>query len=166
MHDAIILDDVRDLAFFSENQEKLQAKYNAIIEFGTTPSDEYAYHHYVFRVPIALTINRDAKNRGWLELGKHDWLGNERNRVILELKEAPFGASSASTSSAAACSSFPALPPPVPPASASAPGANEESPQASNPAFVRQLQALAALKREGALTAGEFEVAKKRVLGL
>jgi len=98
--------------------------------------------------------------------GEADWLGNERNRVIVELKEAPFGASSASTSSAAACSAFPALPPPVPPASASAPGANEESPQASNPAFVRQLQALAALKREGALTAGEFEAAKKMVLGL
>ena len=43
---------------------------------------------------------------------------------------------------------------------------SEESPQASNQVFVRQLQALAALKREGALTAGEFEVAKKRVLGL
>ena len=70
MHDAIILDDVRDLAFLSENQEKLQAKYNAIIEFGTTPSDEYAYHHYLFRVPIAVTISRDAKNREWLEPGK------------------------------------------------------------------------------------------------
>ena len=67
MHDAIILDDVRDLAFLSENQEKLQAKYNAIIELGTTPSDEYAYHNYLFRVPIA---DRDAKSREWLEPGK------------------------------------------------------------------------------------------------
>ena len=63
-------------------------------------------------------------------------------------------------------SALPALPPPVPPASASVPGASEESPQASNQVFVRQLQALAALKREGALTAGEFEVVKKRVVGL
>ena len=55
--------------------------------------------------------------------------------------------------------------PPVPPASAPAPGA-EESQQASDTALVRQLQALAALKREGALTAEEFEAAKKRVLGL
>ena len=77
----------------------------------------------------------------------------------------PYGASSASSSSAAACSAFPALLPPVPPASAPAPGA-EESQQASNPALMRQLQALAALKREGALTAEEFEAAKKTVLGL
>ena len=137
MHDAIILDDVRDLAFLSESQEKLQAKYNAITEFGTTPSDEYAYHHYLFRVPIVVTINRDTKNREWLEPGKHDWLGNERDRVVVELKEVPFGASSASSSSAAACSAFPVLLPPVPPASAPAPGADEESQQASNPALVR-----------------------------
>ena len=69
MHDAIILDDVRDLAFLSENQEKLQAKYNAIIEFGTTPTDGYAYHHYLFRVPT-VAINRDTKSREWLEPGK------------------------------------------------------------------------------------------------
>ena len=101
---------------------------------------------------------------GWL--GNHDWLGSDHNRVVVELKEVPFGASSASSSSAAACSAFPALLPPVPPASAPAPGAAEESQRAGNPAVVRQLQALAALRREGALTAAEFEVAKQRVLGL
>jgi hypothetical protein len=165
VHDAMVLDDVRDLAFLSENQEKLQAKYNAIIEFGTTPSEEYAYHHYFFQVPIAATISRDTKNREWLEPGDHDWLWNERNRVVVELKEAPYGASSASSSSAAACSAFPALLPPAPPASTPAPGA-EESQQSDNPALMRRLQALAALKRGGALTAGEFEAAKKRVLWL
>ena len=73
-------------ALLSESQEKLQAKYNAIAEYGTTPSDEYAYHHYLFRVPTAVTINRDTKNRKWLEPGNHDWLGNDRNRVVVELK--------------------------------------------------------------------------------
>ena len=128
---------MRDLAFLSENQEKLQTKYNAIIELGTTPSDEYAYHHYLFRAPMAAPVNRDTKNREWLEQGKHDWLGNERDRVIVELKEVPFGACSTSSSSAAACSAFPVLLSPVPPASAPAPGADEESQQASNPALVR-----------------------------
>ena len=96
----------------------------------------------------------------------HDWLGNDRNRVVVELKEALFGGSSASSSSAAACSAFPVLLPPVPPVSAPLPGAAGESQQASNPAVVRQLQALAALKQEGALTAEEFKAAQKRVLGL
>ena len=69
------------------------------------------------------TLNIASGERGrwrcsgeWL--GNRDWLGNDRNRVIVELKEAPFGASSASSSSAAACSAFPVLLPPVPPASA------------------------------------------------
>ena len=42
---------------------------------------------------------------GWL--GNHDWLGSDHNRVVVELKEAPFGTSSASSSCAAACSAFP-----------------------------------------------------------
>ena len=148
----------------SESQEKLQAKYNATAEFGTTPSDGCAYHHHRSRAPMAATVSRDTKNREWLDPGKHDWLSNERNRVVVELKDAPFEASAASSSSAAACSAFPALLSPVPPASAPAPGADDESQQASDPALVRQLQALAALKREWALAAEEFEAAKKRVL--
>ena len=35
-HDAVILDDVRDLAFVTENQEKLQGKYNGEIEVAST----------------------------------------------------------------------------------------------------------------------------------
>jgi hypothetical protein len=86
----------------SESQEKLQAKYNAFAEFGATPSDGCAYHHYFCRAPMAATVSRDTKAREWLDPGKHDWLSNERNRVVVELKEVPFGASSASSSSAAA----------------------------------------------------------------
>ena len=69
----------------SESQKKLQAKFNAIAEFGTTPSDEYAYHHRLFRAPIAAAVSRDAKNREWLDPGKHDWLSNDSNRVVVEL---------------------------------------------------------------------------------
>lgn len=106
VHKAIVLDDVRDLAFPSENRESLHATYNAIIEFGTTPSGEYAYHHYLFQAPIAVTVNLDAKSREWLESRKHDCLGSERNRVVVYMKEVRCGASSASSSSAAACASF------------------------------------------------------------
>ena len=81
--DAIILDDVRDPAFISEDQEGLQATHNALTELGTTPGDEYAYHHYLFQAPIAVTVNRGAKDRERLEPGKHDWLGNGRNRVVV-----------------------------------------------------------------------------------
>ena len=148
----------------------------------TTGCEDHENAEHALNIRVAIEIARRcylAQNQGAdccddplgrqepgvARAGAHDWLGNERNRVIVELKEAPFGASSASSSSAAACSAFPVLPSPVSPASAPAPGA-EESQQASNPALVRQLQAFATLKREGALTAEEFEAAKKRVLGL
>ena len=81
--DAIILDDLRDPAFISEDQEGLQATHNALTELGTTPGDEYAYHHYLIKAPIAVAINRGAKDREWLEPGKHGWLGNGRNRVVV-----------------------------------------------------------------------------------
>lgn len=36
VHDGIILDDVRDLQFVVEHQEKLQGKYNSLVEFAST----------------------------------------------------------------------------------------------------------------------------------
>ena len=65
-HDGIVLDDVRDLPLIVDNQDKLQGKYNAIAEFGATPSDEYAYHHYLNGAPIAVTINKDTQNLHYL----------------------------------------------------------------------------------------------------
>ena len=135
-----------------------------------------------------MTINGDTENREYLQPGGHDWLGDPENRVLIELKESLFvrpGAETASSSSSG--------PPPLAlDGGPSAPAANqgrgegssrEESgasgsnPAASGgagatggpggagaPAIVRQLQALSALKREGALSAEEFATAKKKVL--
>ena len=36
VHDGIVLDDVRDLQFVVEHQEKLQGKYNSLVEFAST----------------------------------------------------------------------------------------------------------------------------------
>ena len=43
LHDGIILDDVRDLSFLTENQDKIQGKYNTQLEFGTTPGGQCKY---------------------------------------------------------------------------------------------------------------------------
>ena len=177
------------MEFLSSHQEKLQGKYNIDAEFATTTGGTTAYYQYLFRIPIAVTINEDTKNRDYLQPGKHDWLGNPENRVLIELKESPFvrpGAETASSSSAG--------PPPLAlDGGPSAPAANQgrgegssteeggasgSNPAASGgagatggpgcsgaPAIVRQLQALSALKREGALSAEEFATAKKKVLG-
>lgn len=36
VHDGVVLDDVRDLQFVVEHQEKLQGKYNSLVEFAST----------------------------------------------------------------------------------------------------------------------------------
>ena len=76
------MDDVRDLAFVTENQEKLQGKYNGEIEFASTQGGMCRYHLDLFAVPIAVTINYSTTNRGFLRT--HDWLGNPGNRVVVE----------------------------------------------------------------------------------
>ena len=43
VHDGIVLDDVRDLQFVADNQDKLQGKYDAMVEFGSTPGGTCAY---------------------------------------------------------------------------------------------------------------------------
>ena len=42
VHDGLVLDDVRDLAFISNNQEKLQGKYDCLVEFASTPGRQRA----------------------------------------------------------------------------------------------------------------------------
>ena len=81
-HDAIILDDVRDLAFVAENQDKLQGKYDGEIEFASTQGGKCRYHLDLFAIPIVVTINYSTKNRNLLST--HDWLGNPANREVVE----------------------------------------------------------------------------------
>jgi hypothetical protein len=52
-HDALVLDDVRDLDFVVQNKEKLQGKYDAQIEFASTPGGMCTFKKWLFKVPTA-----------------------------------------------------------------------------------------------------------------
>lgn len=81
-HDGVILDDLRDLDFLSNNQEKIQGKYNGMIEFASTPGGHLAYWKDLFGVPIVATCNHSTKNLSYLQ--DHDWLGKPANRVVVK----------------------------------------------------------------------------------
>lgn len=81
VHDGLVLDDVRDLKFLVEHQEKLQGKYDAHVEFASTQGGTCKYTKYLFRVPVAVTINFSTRNLGFLET--NDWLKNSVNRVLV-----------------------------------------------------------------------------------
>ena len=86
-HDGLVLDDVRDLRFLTENQDKIQGKYNVELEFGITPGGQCKYEKYLFRVPIVATINHSTLNLQFLD--NHDWLGKEGNRVVVYFNGVP-----------------------------------------------------------------------------
>ena len=79
------MDDVRDLQFVAEHQDKLQGKYDSLIEFGSTAGGTCAYHLDLFCVPVVVTVNESTKTLSYLE--SHDWLGNPGNRVIVQMSE-------------------------------------------------------------------------------
>lgn len=81
-HDALILDDVRNLDFLVTHQEKLQGKYDGRIEFATTQGGTCFYTKYLFKIPTVVTINFTTKNRSYLQ--SNDWLSKPQNRVVLE----------------------------------------------------------------------------------
>ena len=81
LHDGIVLDDIRDLGFLSDVQDKLQGKYDSLLEFGTTPGGQCKYFKYLFKVPIVATANYSTKNLAYLET--HDWLGKPDNRTVV-----------------------------------------------------------------------------------
>ena len=85
VHDGIILDDVRDMAFITDNQDKLQGKYDAHVEFATTQGGTCAYKKYLFATPIVVTGNFSTANLSFLQ--SHDWLGRDLNRVVVEWGE-------------------------------------------------------------------------------
>ena len=80
-HDAIILDDVRDMDFLVLHQEKLQGKYDSRIEFATTQGGTCFYTKYLFQVPTVVTINFTTRNLIFLE--ENDWLSKPQNRVVV-----------------------------------------------------------------------------------
>ena len=89
-HEGIVLDDVRDLEFLAQHQHALQGKYDAEVEFASTPGHKCAFFKYLYKVPIVATINDSTLNLGYLE--DHDFLGKAENRVLFHLTENPFEA--------------------------------------------------------------------------
>ena len=53
-HDGIVLDDMRDLYFCVRHQEKLQGKVGTVTEFAATPSGQYAFPKWLWRVPVVV----------------------------------------------------------------------------------------------------------------
>ena len=80
-HDGVVLDDLRDLRFLVNHQDKLQGKYNAAVEFGSTPGGQCAFFRDLFAVPVVATANYSTEHLDLLQTD--DWLGNSRNRVVV-----------------------------------------------------------------------------------
>ena len=81
VHDGLVLDDVRDFQFLVDHQEKLQGKYDALVEFGSTPGGHLSYQKDLFAVPVVVTANLTTANRSFLS--DNDYLGNPENRVVV-----------------------------------------------------------------------------------
>ena len=82
-HDGIVLDDLRDFYFCVRHQEKLQGKVDAVTEFAATPSGQYAFTKWLWRVPVVVTANYTTSNRDLLN--NNDFLANADNRVVVKL---------------------------------------------------------------------------------
>ena len=80
-HDGIVLDDIRDLQWVADHQDKLQGTYSGAIEFVFTPGGGHAYFRDLFRVPIVITTNLSTVNLEFFQ--ERDWLGHPGNRVIV-----------------------------------------------------------------------------------
>ena len=87
VHDGLILDDCRDLAFLTEHQEQLQGRYSGTVELGTTPSGEYAFDVDFFRLPIVVTVNNSTRNLSLLTTD--DFVANPENVRVLCFKGRP-----------------------------------------------------------------------------
>ena len=79
VHDGLVVDDIRDFLFLVKHQEKLQSKYDARIEFASTPGGQCSFTKWLWKVPTVVTANLTTKNPELLE--SDDFLGNPRNRV-------------------------------------------------------------------------------------
>ena len=108
-HDAVILDNISDVGFLIRHEEKLQGKYDQLVEFAPCATGVYSYTKYLYRIPLVVTCNYGAKNLGVLLPGNHDYFGALSNRVIIKFKTPTFcppsSLSSSSSSSSSASSS-------------------------------------------------------------
>ena len=82
MHDGLVLDDLRDLEFLAQNQEKLQGKYDYFPEFASTPGGQCAFKRDLFAVPLVATVNNSTANLQLLLTD--DFLGHEGNRLYIK----------------------------------------------------------------------------------
>ncbi len=87
-HDALVLDDVRDMAWVVRHQEKLQGKYDVELEFGSTPGGHLAYSLDLFALPVVVTVNYSTANLGLLLTD--DFLSNPGNRVLVKFERPLF----------------------------------------------------------------------------
>ena len=87
VHDGLVLDDLRDLNFLHENQEKLQGKYNRPITLFNTPGGELACTVDLYRLPIVFTINNSTRNLDYLEA--HDFCKRRENVRVLCFRGRP-----------------------------------------------------------------------------
>jgi hypothetical protein len=87
--DGLVLDDVRDLEFLSEHQEKLQGKYTGPVEFASTAGGTCAYWRDLYGVPVVATVNNATRNLHYLEAGSHDFLGKKENVHYLHFAGRP-----------------------------------------------------------------------------
>ena len=78
---------LRDFAFCVRQQEKLQGKVDTETEFASTPSGQYSFAKWLWKVPVVVTANYTTKNRSLFETC--DFLGNTENRVLVELAASP-----------------------------------------------------------------------------
>ena len=83
----IVLDDVRDLKFLSEHQEKLQGNYKAEVEFGSTAGGTCVYFKDLWRVPFVITVNNDTRNLDYLV--SNDFVSKKENVHFLSFSARP-----------------------------------------------------------------------------
>ena len=87
VHDGLVLDDLRDLWFLHENQEKFQGKYNRPITLFNTPGGELACTVDLFCMPIVFTINNSTCNLDFLRT--HDFCSKRENVRLLSFRGRP-----------------------------------------------------------------------------
>ena len=87
-HDAIVLDDVRNLLFLANMQHALQGKHDETVAFAETAGGTCAFTKLLFKTPIVATINQSTSNLEMLE--EHDYLSKPGNVVVLRLTAPPY----------------------------------------------------------------------------
>ena len=87
VHDGLVLDDLRDLMFLHDNQEKFQGKYNRPITLFNTPGGELACTVDLFCFPIIFTVNNSTSNLNFLR--KHDFCSKRENVRVLSFRGRP-----------------------------------------------------------------------------